>query len=327
MAERPDRAAGSALLNDAAGHVPCSICGGSCLVLFRVLDINRRTSAESFEYRKCQCCGVVFLKDPPADNRPYYRGNYFSPPKSLSQLQRYARRNHPKLEIVRKFATGGRLLEVGPGIGSFAWLAKAAGVQVAAIEPDERGCAYLKNIVGVDVCRTSTPERTLASTKRRYDVVALWHAIEHLPNPWSMLSQSVRVLNDGGILVIATPNPSSWQFKKLGPGWPHLDAPRHLWLMPLETMSHHLESLGAPLVWATTDDADGRSWNRFGWSQWILNFAPDVIGSTLLAKAIARGAGYVIAATVRPWESVELSGSAYTAVFRKRAGASHQRTT
>jgi SAM-dependent methyltransferase len=267
------------------------------------------------------------LKDPPADLGRYYQSDYFAMPKSLSELERIGHRMRPKLDIVRKFAGGKRLLEIGPGMGTFAWLAKRAGFAVDVIEQDERACRFLENAVHVGVTWSSRPEQVLAVSNRRYDVVALWHSIEHLPEAWHTLTQAVGALDEGGVLIVATPNPSAWQFQHLGARWPHVDAPRHLWLIPINAMRGYVERSGADLVWSTTDDPEGRNWNRFGWAQSFRNLAPTAFRNSLVTRVASRAAGFVAALAVRPWESAEFKGSAYTAVFRKRPGSIREEVT
>ena len=60
----------------------------------------------------------------------------------------------------------------------------------------------------------------------------MWHVIEHLRRPWEVIERAAANLQDGGVLAIATPNPRALQFKLLRRRWAHLDAPRHLFLIP-----------------------------------------------------------------------------------------------
>jgi SAM-dependent methyltransferase len=223
--------------------------------------------------------------------------------------------------MVRRFVTRGRLLEIGPGYGSFSWLAKSAGFDVEAIESDVAACEYLAHQIGVKVTKSAAPEQLLASRTTAYDAVVMWHVIEHLPDPWATLQQAARLLNAGGIILVATPNPSAWQFRVLGRQWPHIDAPRHLWLIPLDVLRRYLEPLGFELTFVTTNDPGAENWNRFGWSQTIVNLQPAVLRNSLLVKVASRVLGHAAAFAVKPWERADLQGSAYSAVFRKRVTA------
>lgn len=130
-----------------------------------------------------------------------------------------------KLDLIRPYRAGGDLLEVGSEWGGFAYAAKLAGHNVTAVGMDERCCQYLRDIVGVAVYK---PDETgvLPDGLARYDVVALWHVIEHLQHFEQVLSQLAGLVRPGGIIAIASPNPEAWQFRMMRKRWPHIDAPR-----------------------------------------------------------------------------------------------------
>ena len=297
----------------------CVLCGADCPVSIVTQDLNRRVSQTDFQYRRCGRCELLFLSNPPSHLGEHYPAGYVTPPRTLARLQRIADQNRHQLDLLLRFVRPGRLLEIGPGYGSFLWLAKSAGFSVSAIESDEAACEYLEQSVRTHVIRSTAPDQVLASTAEEYQAIVLWHALEHLPDPWQTLREASQRLSDGGVIVIATPNPHAWQFQRLGRYWPHIDAPRHLWLIPLEALRSFLEPLGLTLAFATSDDPAGKSWNRFGWSQALLNLQPRFLRHTFAAKVVTRVLGHVVGFSARPWERAELRGSAYTAVFQKRS--------
>jgi SAM-dependent methyltransferase len=63
---------------------------------------------------------------------------------------------------------------------------------------------------------------------RKFDIVILWHVLEHIAFPEEALDEIIKHLNPGALLVIAVPNFSSLQRKIFGKNWFHLDLPRHL---------------------------------------------------------------------------------------------------
>lgn len=67
--------------------------------------------------------------------------------------------------------------------------------------------------------------------------------------------------------MIAKPNPDSLQFRLLGARWAHVDAPRHLSLIPPHALRSQAQRLGLRLAHVTTSDPAGNEWNRFGWEQ------------------------------------------------------------
>lgn len=296
------------------GTVHPADCSGAEAPLFTVPDRNRRIGDRAFTYLRCSQCGLIRLADVPEDLGAYYPPEYYELP-SIDELAAAAARDRCKIDTVLRFAGPGRLLEIGPAYGTFAYQARQAGFAVDAIEMDERCCGYLRSVVGVNAVQSPAPVEAMGSMAP-HDVIALWHVIEHLPDPFSLLRAAAANLAPGGILVIATPNPEAWQFRVMGADWPHVDAPRHLYLLPAAMLAAQATAAGLTRAHLTTSDSDARSWNRFGWQRLLLN---RVRGRWAGRAALA--AGYALSLAAAPFESSDPRGSAYTAVFRKERPA------
>jgi len=63
---------------------------------------------------------------------------------------------------------------------------------------------------------------------RSFDIVTLFHVMEHVANPRSVLAEVSRILKPNGVVVLQVPNIDSWQFKAFGAKWYGLDIPRHV---------------------------------------------------------------------------------------------------
>lgn len=290
---------------------PCPLCGGKTSALFTATDENHRVSQTPFVYLKCMVCQGIFLDKPPIDLGRYYQREYYAIP-PLGQLQKIADKDRNKIDTVLRFATYGRLLEVGPAFGVFAWQAKQAGFVVDVIEMDSRCCEYLQGTLGVNVTQGNNPPAAM-KTLPQHEVIAIWHVLEHLPDPLTFLRAAVANLKPGGVLVIAMPNPDAWQFKIMGRRWPHLDAPRHLTLIPEAWMTRQAAEFGLETVYLTSDDSDARSWNRFGWQRLLMNrFSGKFIQRVMFVL------GYAVSLIMAPFDRNGFSGSAYTIVFKKK---------
>lgn len=289
---------------------PCTLCGGSSIRLFTATDENCRVSNVPFNYQKCSSCECVFIDKPPTDLGIYYRNDYYSIP-VLEQLEKIANKDTNKIDLIRRFVESGKLLEVGPAFGVFAWQAKQVGFAVDVIEMDARCCDYLKNTLGVNVTQSDNPATAIAQLPC-HDVIAIWHVLEHLPNPVKFLEAAANNLKPGGVLVIAMPNPDAWQFKVMGRHWPHLDAPRHLTFIPEAWITRQASLLGLRKVFLTSDDSDARSWNRFGWQRLLMNRF-----SSKNMQRVMYVLGYALSIIATPFDRAGFSGSAYTIVFKK----------
>ncbi len=286
-------------------------CNGAEEFLLSAKDYNRRTTAERFTYVRCKQCGLIRISEIPENLGAYYKEDYYEFP-SLAKLADISAKDRYRIEIVQRYSSGMRLLEVGPAYGLFSYQAFQAGFQVEAIEMDARCCDFLKGQLSIQAYRSDEPEKII-SEMSKHDVIALWHVIEHLPNPWSLLATAAANLDAGGILVLAAPNPDAWQFKIMGRLWPHLDSPRHLYLLPSGLIVRKMSSLGFDCVYQSTSDTEAQRWNRFGWQRLFMNMFESQGGQYL-----GYSAGYLISAILRTFEIRAMAGSSYTLVCRKR---------
>jgi SAM-dependent methyltransferase len=289
----------------------CPQCKSETHLFFSTADYNRKTSKETFNYYRCPNCRLIYLFPIPNNLGEYYPKEYYSFPSSIEQLAQSAEPERYKIDIVKQFSSHGRLLEIGPASGNFTYLAKKAGFEVEAIEMDANCCSFLREVIGIKAMNSIDPSAALIGAEK-YDVITLWHVIEHLPDPWVTLKSIADGMVSGGILVIAAPNPDAFQFRILGRFWPHVDAPRHLELIPLPLLANHVKSLGLTAVWATTTDKGTLGWNIFGWEVFFAN-----ISNQRLIKRRFSKLGKLISKIVRPIERMTDRGSAYTAVFKK----------
>jgi 2-polyprenyl-3-methyl-5-hydroxy-6-metoxy-1,4-benzoquinol methylase len=288
----------------------CPLCGGRSEPAFTTTDRNRARSDERFLYRRCLACGTYFLTNVPADLEHYYGNDYYQLPEP-ADLDRLATVEGPKLSLITEYISNGRLVEIGPGPGTFARAARNAGFDVTAIEMDARCCDYLERAVGVTAIKSARPEEALAEGPPAR-AIAMWHVLEHLDRPYAVIDAAALTLEPGGVLAVAVPNPQSTQFRLLRGRWAHVDAPRHLFLIPYGALHTRLTTLGLKVLRVTSSDAAGRQWNRFGWEYAIRRFParrsatlPISVGASLLAQVLA------------PVERRGLAGATYTVIAAK----------
>lgn len=210
--------------------------------------------------------GHVFIEAAPATLGEHYRGGYQAIPTSEAELATLAKGDAYRLDLVKRLVPRGRFLEIGPWVGLVAYSALKAGYDVSALEMSAQ-CVELMNSVGIKAVQTDDPAATLAGTRGDggYDVIGLWHSIEHMAEPWKLIGTAAALVNPGGVLIIAAPNPQSAQFRVLGRHWLHLDAPRHLHLLTIGQYEAIGARHGLVTVEKTTDDQLGRNLDLHGW--------------------------------------------------------------
>jgi 2-polyprenyl-3-methyl-5-hydroxy-6-metoxy-1,4-benzoquinol methylase len=298
-----------------AATAACPFCAGPGTRMFHAWDRNREITRERFAYDRCRACGTVFIADPPADLARYYASDYyrFGPDGEPAWKSDEPRRQAAsyRVDLLRSHIEPGRLIEIGSGTGAFASTAQSAGFQVSAIEMSERCCRYLSEREGIDAICSDRPLEAIASLAPAR-VVALWHVLEHLPNPAEVLARVAEKVEPGGVLALAVPNPRSLQFRVLRTRWVHLDAPRHLCLMPPGALIGRGRDLGFRRVALSTNDPDGLECNFFGWVGALRRHpavgpTPDLVSHT--ARALERA--------LVPLERTGERGSAVTILMRK----------
>lgn len=117
----------------------------------------------------------------------------------------------------------GTLLDIGAGTGDFLQEAKNQNWQCTGIEPSEKakGIAIQKRVSFAD---------DLASLENHsFDVITMWHVLEHVPNLEKQIQELKRLLKPNGTILIAVPNYKSFDAQHYGKFWAAYDVPRHLW--------------------------------------------------------------------------------------------------
>jgi SAM-dependent methyltransferase len=133
------------------------------------------------------------------------------------------------------------LFQKGCGDGAFLQSLKSRGWDVYGTETSAAGCAIAR-AKGISV-----HEGELATADFPdgvFDVITLWHVLEHLPDPVVELKRIRRMLKDDGTLVVEVPNSDSPTLRFCGGQWYALDVPRHLQHFSPSTLQRLLDSTG-----------------------------------------------------------------------------------
>ncbi len=131
-----------------------------------------------------------------------------------------------KLRLISKFYRTGNLLDIGCGTGEFLDTCKQASWNVIGIEPDENARKMAKENFSLDV----RAEEELANLKdESFDIITMWHVLEHVPNLKERVQELKRLLKPKGVIIIAVPNCSSLDAKTYKEYWAAYDVPRHLY--------------------------------------------------------------------------------------------------
>ena len=128
-----------------------------------------------------------------------------------------------KVKLISKFSQKGQLLDIGAGTGDFLVAAKNEGWQTLGIEPNNNAKTLAEN-KGVNFA-----DQLEVISDDSFDVITMWHVLEHVPNLEYQLKQLKRICKPGGIVIIAVPNYKSFDAQYYKEFWAAYDVPRHLW--------------------------------------------------------------------------------------------------
>lgn len=231
---------------------PCPVCEYSRLSpLFRLADRSYRTSPGFFQLYSCPSCGLLCLDEAEVVDRlaEFYPSGYWWHPDARGERfkSRYRdwvlRRDQLRfvLDSVRA-ARGVRLLDVGCGGGDFPRAALEAGFDAYGLEQSSEACAIARPKLGERIVEGEIGQ--LAERGEKYDVVTLFHVLEHVPGPFRYLKDLQRLMNKPSTLVLQVPNAHSWQARLLGRRWWALDCPRHLYHYNPYALMHLLGRAG-----------------------------------------------------------------------------------
>lgn len=238
--------------------VLCNLCGATKGQLFyegpdaRYADTPRAT----FRLIRCHASSLIYLTPRPTqDSLASYYPHDFAPYRQHTIEQPIvgvgaARFGHllwnnlerlkhsQKVHLVEQLhPRPARVLDIGCATGRFLSLMQRKGWQVAGVEMNSAAAQRARNALGADI--HSGAFSTASFVDGTFDVVTMFHVLEHLPDPLLTLQRINSLLRPGGFVVILVPNANNlefWLLRGLDPN--PVDIPRHLYHFSPKTLRH-----------------------------------------------------------------------------------------
>ncbi len=189
-------------------HLSCNICGSNQTKVIQKAEAPLNVV-------KCQECNFVYVSPQPDLDmlcRHYDEQDYYEdwikkqmPKRILMWKERF--------KDLRQYRPSGRLLDVGCGIGTFLNIAKSGGFDVQGTEISGYASKYAQEKYGFPVFKGTLEGAGFDSES--FDVVTIWHVLEHVSNPKSTIAEIYRLLKPNGLLVIAVPNVDNFLMQTL----------------------------------------------------------------------------------------------------------------
>jgi 2-polyprenyl-3-methyl-5-hydroxy-6-metoxy-1,4-benzoquinol methylase len=257
----------------------CLICDSKEYMPFLQVP-NRFDVLESFMLVRCSTCGFVYLWPRPVKMEKYYEDAGYQPHQEKAEtftdrLYRWVRVWNLKIKehLIEKYQKKGKVLDYGCGTGTFLSHMQKAGWDVQGVEPSKKARS-------VGIQNGLNLQTKIDQISGSFDVITLWHVLEHIANAHEVIDNLSKKLTSQGILVIAVPNRDSLDAKIYKSCWVAYDVPRHLYHFRPQDMIRFLERCHLQIVskrplffdtwfnvllsWQTESVLSGKQFNVFG---------------------------------------------------------------
>lgn len=223
----------------------CPLCNSNNLLYYLTCK-DYLVSKKEFTLDTCSSCGFIFTNPIPDITMlgEYYKSDQYishSDTKKglISRLYHWARKISVKKKwsLIEDYVARGTILDFGCGTGYFLSHANTKKWLCVGVEPDAGARA-----IAMD--KVKQVYNSLPNECPVFNVITLWHVLEHIPNLKEQLSHLIQNLESNGIIIIAVPNPKSFDAGFYGKDWAAYDVPRHLYHFKQTQMLDLLQSFG-----------------------------------------------------------------------------------
>jgi SAM-dependent methyltransferase len=227
----------------------CIACGADRFGTTRLDEGNR-------SLRTCANCGTseTFPRLDPSTLEAQYSEAYYGPDNvkfvpAVEALVAWITRQ--RAARVHTLMSGrGRILEIGCGRGLLLHELAQFGHECHGIERSVLAARRAGQTEGLRVY--TQPLEECPFGQRYFDLVIIWHVLEHLEHPQKTLALISRLLKPGGLLCLEVPNLDSAQSRSTGKNWFHLDLEHHLYHFSTNGLHRLLLSTGFRVEKTTT---------------------------------------------------------------------------
>jgi SAM-dependent methyltransferase len=248
---------------------PCVLCGAnSFAAVYSECPDRLYWNGGVFDVVKCRECGLTMTNPRPTPDAigAFYPASYVSfankggPRRGLVSTLRYMihlpyRLRYGAVERASEpLNPGMRVLDVGCGAGLYLEAMQARGWQVWGVEPSADQADAVRRRLQLP------PERVFAGraedatfAPESFDLVTMFHVLEHLHDPVAVLTKIRSWLREGGTLRLCVPNLDSYESRLFRRLWFGLDVPRHLTHFEPGTVRQVLEAAGFEVECITCD--------------------------------------------------------------------------
>jgi len=203
---------------------------------------------------RCADCGLGFLDPRPAQDelQDLYRNDYFSShydeglkTDSPEMRRRISQEGH-RIKFFRKFKKHGKVLDIGCGMGYFLYACRKHGYEAEGQDVSGDSTSYVRNELKISVTTGQIEEIDIEDNSM--DIITMWHALEHTPDPREHLKKARMWLKSDGLLIVDVPNYEGTDAQKMWNCWSGWSLPYHLYHFTPQTLDSMLTMHGFKII-------------------------------------------------------------------------------
>lgn len=245
--------------------VDCELCHSSTYEEVCTTRDYRHQIPGIFHIVRCADCGLTFLNPRPTQESigSFYPDDYspYAETELTPERHRYFCDRIGMIQAEVGSLEDKRILDVGCGTGAFLHLLRTCGATVWGLDPSPKAAKTAQEVYGVEVEVSNCSSAHLPPNE--YDVVTMWHVLEHCHNPLASLSNIRQALKPKGLLLIQVPNTDALLLRVFGGRFARLEPPLHLYHFVAATLRRCLANTGFRCIrqlpratsWAFTESA------------------------------------------------------------------------
>jgi 2-polyprenyl-3-methyl-5-hydroxy-6-metoxy-1,4-benzoquinol methylase len=178
-------------------NTKCYLCGNDILHE----RPGRVRDDKSLKIYECVACGLVFLSSFAHIDDSFYQNSsmHMKPVKLKAWREETYDDDRRRYETFKSLFKNKAVLDFGCGNGGFLLKAKDTASAVAGIELEKCWDKEFKR-EGLKIFRR------IEDLHRTFDTITLFHVLEHIPDPVSIIVKLLDVLNKKGVILIEVPN-------------------------------------------------------------------------------------------------------------------------
>jgi len=216
-------------------YIKCNLCSSD--------NTKRLYIKNSFIIVRCKKCGLVYVNPQPCleELRELYKeaNDDLNPAEEQDIfMQRFGK----IIKTIERFQGKGRVLDIGCSYGYFLKIAQKYGWDGQGVEINDSASRYCREKLGLNVFSGDISDAHY--TNQSFDVITMFHILEHILDPRNYLKEINRILKPGGLIAVEVPNVGSLKAKLTRGNWGSFKPPRHLYYFSPKTLTLLLEKTG-----------------------------------------------------------------------------------